>query len=260
MKARLMDKLHLLKPVFQMVAAIHHGSTTKYQPNGWEREPFVDVDASALASLDAILRHTLKLCELEDYEEQSGLPHVAHVMCRVQMAITGIIRGDCDTSTNISNLTMDQRKAITGLTLNDLPCVGKYITPEFISTCMQLSVAELSIENSGWRHLEMYSIHRTWLATYFELLMSNLSQQEFCQQLLSKSIQYVLYCSASNQQLLESCLKVFNDQTLETIKTPNWIMKLLGVADNHEVLNLDVNWGTDQVIDQLMQKGICNIS
>lgn len=258
MKARLTNKLHLLKPIFEMVAATHHISTIKYEPNGWERSPFESVDASALCDLDAILRHTLKLCTLENYEEQSGLPHVAHVICRVQMAITSIQRGDKDSVYNSisanTKLDTDQMNALRQFKIGVVPCVSKYITPNFIEACMSLSLEDLKIDQSRYKDLkDMYSVHRTWLTIYFDLLLADISDELFCQELLKQAIDYVLYCTTSMPELLDKCRESFTSLNLVNGITPdqNWMVALM-LTDKTNPKKLEceiVNISTDSTID-----------
>lgn len=219
MKARLTVKFDMLKDILAMVAAIHHNATMKYKAHSWEKEPTDTTDCTAWCSLDALIRHTLKLCQFEVYEPQSTLAHAAHVASRMQMFYTIDARGDwCNTfltpeQMNEGNsFTDEQQTCVRNMDIATRPSVGKYLTPEFFQACMELNQNEIDECKTKYNGLDIYSVNRTWLATLYDLLArrhNELSRVDFRQMLLKETISFLLSYLALNSEVLAGVYETF---------------------------------------------------
>jgi hypothetical protein len=219
MKARLTVKFGMLKDILAMVAAIHHNATMKYKAHGWEKEPTDATDCTAWCSLDALIRHTLKLCQFEVYEPQSTLAHAAHIASRMQMFFTIDARGDrsnpflsAEQMNEGNSFTDEQQTSVRNMNIVSSPSVGKYITPEFFQACMELDPTEIETYKSKYDGLDIYSISRTWLATLYDLLARRnheLTRVEFRQVLLKETISFLLSYVAANSEVLTGVYATF---------------------------------------------------
>lgn len=78
--------------VFREVSRVHQNAAKKHPPYTWETNFNDAADATPICNLDAMLRHTFKMCSEEYVDTESHLPHVWHIECRLQMFLTGLLR------------------------------------------------------------------------------------------------------------------------------------------------------------------------
>lgn len=167
MKDRLTTNLSFYRNVFILAAAVHKQATMKYERHGWEKISTDEVDASAHCSLDAMVRHTLKLCAFEEYEEQSTLHHACHIAARIQMFTTINHRNSQNHYVRENFIDPDLLIVVNPEVakmniVSDIKQFETYITPEFIDLCMAYDISSTTNEyaNQSW-----YSGCRSWLAT-----------------------------------------------------------------------------------------------
>lgn len=68
--------LSLLDPIaLEGCAAVLAFGAKKYAPNNWQK------GMAWSRVINSLLRHTFKLIKGEDIDEESGLPHVDHILC-----------------------------------------------------------------------------------------------------------------------------------------------------------------------------------
>lgn len=203
MKDRIVSRMKNVILLWRMIAEVHKQATTKYPPHGWEEEFVDEKDNTPQCNLDAILRHTLKLCDGEDNEKESGLPHVYHLACRLQMYLTSIRR--------ISKQSYNpQRKP--NINTNEL---FQFITPETVRMFLTHPLRPIK----RYINLDKYDMARTWLATYLSLLQdyencrTNEDFNVFLKVLFQELIEFVLnYFSATDHSAQSKIEQVSKDK------------------------------------------------
>lgn len=73
-----------------MVKVLEFGAQ-KYEANNWKKGlPFTQI-------LDSLLRHTQAIMRGEDIDQESGLPHIGHIMCNAMfLSYMAQFRNDMD--------------------------------------------------------------------------------------------------------------------------------------------------------------------
>ncbi len=195
MKNRLTSNLDFYRNIFLMAAAVHKQATMKYEPNGWEKVATDENDASALCSLDAMVRHTCKLCAFEENEEQSTLHHACHLAARIQMYLT------IDASlSRIVQIDVDPDEPM------------KYITPEFVRYCVDYNISEV---DDPYHNLPMYSKYRTFMAILLSKIMmiDQDRSADFNTELFRQVMLFLRSVIQSNPLVIKSAMTMFPDKT-----------------------------------------------
>jgi len=77
------DPIHLIPPeVFTALASVYDFGAKKYAPRNWEK----GMDWSRVYS--SAMRHLLAFWSGEDFDEESGLPHVWHALWNLSLLHT----------------------------------------------------------------------------------------------------------------------------------------------------------------------------
>lgn len=83
-------KLELVDPTALVdLAAVLTMGAAKYSPNGWRKA--INDDTAEGRIIGALLRHVVAHQLGETFDAESGLPHMAHVMCNA-MFLTWLVR------------------------------------------------------------------------------------------------------------------------------------------------------------------------
>lgn len=218
MKNRLTSNLDFYRNIFLMAAAVHKQATMKYEPNGWEKVATDENDASALCSLDAMVRHTCKLCAFEENEEQSTLHHACHLAARIQMYLTINAQGDP------TDRKIKQTKDQIATTKNQLIQISemqidvdpdepmKYITPEFVRYCVEYNIGEV---DDPYHNLSTYSKYRTFMAILLSKIMmiDQDRSADFNAELFRQVMLFLRSVIQSNPLVIKSAMTMFPDKT-----------------------------------------------
>jgi hypothetical protein len=75
-------RMELIDPyAMEQLAAVLTFGATKYEANGWRK------GIAWMRTCGALLRHTFKFIRGETYDEETGLHHMAHVMCNAMFLV-----------------------------------------------------------------------------------------------------------------------------------------------------------------------------
>lgn len=75
--------------ILQMIGLVH-ANATKYPAFSWESALDQKSDSDPMSNLEAIFRHSVAIITNGPIDHESRLPHYFHLLCRLQMLVTGI--------------------------------------------------------------------------------------------------------------------------------------------------------------------------
>lgn len=147
----------IIMNTLKMIGEVHKKGTEKYAMFGWESDHY-NRDSTFKNNLSAIFRHLFKIHSGFMIDQESGLLHAAHIVCRWQMATTVFLR---------ENISMDDKNQdyenIITFTHPDEHLVNecvipttsheflKFITPETIILLSNMPVKDFWILYNYWK-------------------------------------------------------------------------------------------------------------
>lgn len=158
--------------IIHKVGNIHANATCKYPPFCWESNFSEAADSTPVCNLNAIMRHTLEMTFGNYIDNDSGLPHTDHLLCRLEMLITSLFSNGQHDELRPQDYVSDEQFTSDATT-------NMLVAPEFVKYLCMLTPSSIALISETYvlqPNPDQYTREQTvslrariWLADYLAM-------------------------------------------------------------------------------------------